>query len=309
MIQINIKIVNSTIFIVKYVTIYDYAVETTDSTRFSIAFFDSIGYDVAKLRYYEGAMGLKVENRRNDLANLVDRDGQLSFARIKAAFPTISEMTLRTDLKALDAQGRIVRVYGGAKSVENVVRADDLFYKKAGRNMEQKKQIAAKALPYIKRGATIFLDCGTTMMQLASLIPDEPMYIVTNSISCAQELARLTSPEVKLLGGKLNRFNLSTVDVNNKRIIDKLNFDIAFLAVTGFTLEYGFTCGTEVDDELRHRAIRRADRVIALMDSSKVGRSYPVTYAKPEDVDILISDDQLDQQVASEFTRRGKIVL
>lgn len=252
---------------------------------------------------------MKVENRREDMTALINREGTISFARIKAAFSHVSEMTLRNDLKALDARGDIIRIHGGAKSIETAIRADDLFFKKATRNMAKKKEIAQKALQYVQPGATIFLDCGTTMMQLASLFPDESVYIVTNSISCAQELARLSRPDVWLLGGKLNRFNLSTIDSKNQHGIEKINFDITFLAVTGFSLEHGFTCGREVDDELRHRAIRRAGKVIALMDSSKVGCAYPVTYATINDIDVLISDSGLAPNVADAFTRCGKVVL
>lgn len=252
---------------------------------------------------------MKVENRRNEMMALINREGSISFLRIKAAFPHISEMTLRNDLKALDAQGKIIRIHGGAKSIETAIRADDLFSKKATRNMEKKKEIAQKALQYIQPGATIFLDCGTTMMQLASVFPDENVYVVTNSISCAQELARLSRPDVWLLGGKINRFNLSTIDGKNQRLIEKMNFDVTFLAVTGFSKEHGFTCGMEVDDELRHRAIRRGRKVIALMDSSKAGFSYPVTYATINDIDVLISDSGLDPEIANLFERSGKVVL
>lgn len=252
---------------------------------------------------------MKVENRRSEIETLVNKSGTIMFAHIKAAFPSVSEMTLRNDLKALGAQGRIIRIHGGAQSIETIIRADDLFFKKATRNLEKKTQIARKALQYVKPGTTIFMDCGTTMMQLASMFPDESIYVVTNSISCAQELSRLAKPEVQMLGGKLNRFNLSTIDGKNQLAIDKMNFDITFLAVTGFSLEHGFTCGTEVDDELRHSAIRRANQVVALMDSSKVGRTYPVTYAAINDIDVLISDDDLSPEVAQAFQQSGKVVL
>ena len=62
-----------------------------------------------------------MEQRRNQIVELVNRKGSISFAQLKEAFPSVSEMTLRTDLKALDEARRVVRVHGGAKSVEQVV--------------------------------------------------------------------------------------------------------------------------------------------------------------------------------------------
>ena len=64
-----------------------------------------------------------MEQRRNAIVELVNREGSLSFVQLKEAFPSVSEMTLRTDLKALDQARRVVRVHGGVKSVEVVDRA------------------------------------------------------------------------------------------------------------------------------------------------------------------------------------------
>ena len=66
-----------------------------------------------------------MEQRRNAIVELVNREGSLSFVQLKEAFPSVSEMTLRTDLKALDQARRVVRVHGGVKSVEVVVGTDD----------------------------------------------------------------------------------------------------------------------------------------------------------------------------------------
>lgn len=248
------------------------------------------------------------DDRREEIAQLVNREGQIDFARLKLKFPDASEMTLRQDLKWLDEAGKIVRIHGGAKSIDSIVRTDDLFFKKATRNVEQKRQIARKAIRFLKPGMSIFIDCGTTLTEFAKLIPDEQFFIVTNSISCMPELARLSKPEVKLLGGSLNRVNLSTKDSRNSKDIEKMNFNICFLAVTGYSEECGFSCGTEADDDLRYAAIRRAEKVIALMDSSKIGRVFPVTYATLDDIDAIVLDDGADPAVVEGFRSKGKEV-
>ena len=68
-----------------------------------------------------------MEQRRNKMVELINQKGNVSFAQIKSAFPNVSEMTLRTDLKALDEANRIVRIHGGAKSVQVVVGTDDFL--------------------------------------------------------------------------------------------------------------------------------------------------------------------------------------
>ena len=68
-----------------------------------------------------------MNERREQMLSLINREGTVSFSGLKQAFPNVSEMTLRNDLKYLDAQHQIVRVHGGARSVRMVVGTDDLF--------------------------------------------------------------------------------------------------------------------------------------------------------------------------------------
>lgn len=91
-----------------------------------------------------------MEERRKKIVDLVDAEGQITFAQLKSAFPNVSEMTLRTDLKHLNESGRIVRVHGGARSAEIVAGAEDFFSKRVQRNREQKQAIAKKAIALLQ---------------------------------------------------------------------------------------------------------------------------------------------------------------
>lgn len=128
-----------------------------------------------------------MEQRRNQIVELVNRKGSISFAQLKEAFPSVSEMTLRTDLKALDEARRVVRVHGGVKSVEQVVGTDDLLSRRAARNAEAKQIIAEKAAALLRPNTTLFLDSGSTATAVARCIPDQPMLIYTSGLSCAME--------------------------------------------------------------------------------------------------------------------------
>ena len=99
-----------------------------------------------------------MESRRNAIVELINKNGTVSFTQIKNAFPDVSEMTLRTDLKALDAAKRIVRIHGGAKSVQVVIGTDDFMNKRSVRNIQAKQRIAKKALTLLQPNTNIFLD-------------------------------------------------------------------------------------------------------------------------------------------------------
>ena len=125
-----------------------------------------------------------MEQRRNAIVELVNREGSLSFVQLKEAFPSVSEMTLRTDLKALDQARRVVRVHGGVKSVEVVVGTDDQFGRRTARNASEKQIIAEKATALLRPNTALFLDSGSTTTAVARCIPDQPMLIYTSGLHC-----------------------------------------------------------------------------------------------------------------------------
>ena len=80
--------------------------------------------------------------RRQKIVQLIEKEGQINFSALKAQFPEVSEMTLRTDLKSLDESGQIIRIHGGARSIETVSGTDGAISQRNVRNVEQKKEIA-----------------------------------------------------------------------------------------------------------------------------------------------------------------------
>ena len=86
-----------------------------------------------------------MDTRRKQIVELVNRLGYVRFIQIKENFPNVSEMTLRTDLKALDQEKKIVRIHGGAKSVQLVIGTDDYLNNRSIRNQDEKEEIALEA--------------------------------------------------------------------------------------------------------------------------------------------------------------------
>ena len=252
---------------------------------------------------------MKMEARRKKIVELVNREGHVSFGMLMSHFKPISEMTLRRDLEHLDKSGALVRVYGGAKSVEVVIGTDDLFLKRSVRNIEAKKIIAKKAVELLRVNTAIYLDSGSTTTLLARHIPDNRYMIFTSGITCIQEMLQLESPQIHVVGGKLNRSSQSTCSSKSLDYLDNTNFQIAFLGVTGFTVEHGFTCGTEDECELKRAVIKNTDIAVALMDTSKVGIVSTFTYAMPKDISIVVSDGELDGKTRLALEDAGVTVL
>lgn len=250
-----------------------------------------------------------MEQRRNMIVDLVNQSGNISFAQLKKKIPQISEMTLRTDLKALDEAKRIVRVHGGAKSVNVVIGTDDMLSRRFVRNIEAKQLITQKALKLIRKDTTIFLDSGSTTTALASCMLDQSNLIYTNSLTCAAELCRLERPTLHFLGGAMNRYSMSACGVHTVRDVARINFDQVFMGITSYCEQTGFNCGVDEEAVLKRTVMHQAEQVIMLMDSSKVGVKSTYTVCGLEDVDILISDDSLPEEFLEECRRHQVQVL
>ena len=178
-----------------------------------------------------------------------------------------------------------------------------------GQNIEKKQQIASKARALIEENAAIFLDSGSTMIELARRFPDIPCTVFTGGLGCANELNRLKQAEIYMLGGRLNKASLSVRDSRLTRDMENIYFDIAFIAVNGFSTENGFGCNKADRWEMEQTVIRRCARKVVLMDSSKVGKIRTFSICMPEQIDTLVSDDDLSEETRSYLEQRGVEVL
>lgn len=133
----------------------------------------------------------QVTKRRTSIVEFVNSSKEVSFAQLKQAFPHVSDMTLRTDLKALDDAKQIICVHGGAKSVDTIIRKGDHSTPELVPNRKKLQVLAQKAAKLIHPHTTIFLDSGEKTVEMARVMPDIPVEIYTVSLTCAIELARL----------------------------------------------------------------------------------------------------------------------
>lgn len=242
---------------------------------------------------------MDLEERRQGIVELVNAEGSVSFSQLKKAFPQVSDMTLRTDLKSLDEERMIVRIHGGARSVGYVIGTDDLLDNRIGRKAEEKALIASKAVALLRPDTTIFLDSGSSTTALARAIPDMRLLVFTNSITVAAELARLEKIQAFVIGGRLNRFSMSLHGSQAIDSIKSLSFDQLFLGVTSYQQGSGLTCGSDEEAALKRTCIQQSAQVVALMDSSKIGRRSTFSICDLDSVDVVVSDDAIPDDFRS----------
>lgn len=246
-----------------------------------------------------------MEKRRKQIVQLINDRSQVSFSELVEQFPDVSEMTLRNDLKFLDSNRQIIRVHGGARSLDTVIDIDDPLHNRISKNYEKKQEIAKKAVRLIQPRGAIFLDSGSTMIELAKIFPDEKCKIFTVGIPCTMELARLNRVDVHVFGGRLKRESLSVSGVRTLQEIQNVNFNLAIIGVTGYRRDKGFCCSSEERCEINRAIMSRAEKVMVLMDSQKVGKSDTYILGEPQDIDIFISDGELAEDVREALEQKG----
>ena len=203
----------------------------------------------------------------------------------------ISTMTVHRDLDDLSRSGRIVKVRGGAHAIQD--EPETIFEVREQENNVSKTIIAQKVVKYIEPNTSIFIDAGTTTLTVAKYMPDINVNIFTVSPNISLELTRVKRPVITECAGTLDRENLMLCGYFTLNILDQINVDMAFMGVSGFSLEAGFTCGIQDQMMVKRRAIQRAKKVFVLMDSSKIEKTFPFIFAELKDIDYVVTDKEL----------------
>lgn len=201
----------------------------------------------------------------------------------------VSPATIRRDLEALEAQGRTKRVHGGAVNVDAPF-SEPLFDDKAVIAGREKKKIAGAAYRLIQQNETIYLDGGSTILELAHLLHDRSdLTVVTNSLRAAIELSG-KGPELIMLGGQLRRRSQTLIGPLSRCLTSELHVDRAFMGTIGITLQEGMTTTDPSEAYTKTLMMKQANSVVLLTDSSKIGQVSFASSGRIEDLDVLITD-------------------
>lgn len=206
--------------------------------------------------------------RQNFILEKLAREGVVGIARLTEALG-VSHMTVRRDIRQLEAEGRVTSVPGGVRLPERLL-AEPLRSAKTTMMAAEKAAIGAVAAAMIPRGAVIYLDAGTTTLEIARrLLGRDDLMVVTNDfVVCAT----LASGRCRLhhTGGAVERDNQSCVGQGAAEAVARFAFDIAFVSAPSWSLR-GVTTPTEDKTVVKRMALECAARGVLVTDSSKYG--------------------------------------
>lgn len=214
----------------------------------------------------------------------------------------VSVVTIREDLRDLEDEGRLVRTRGGALPIEDQARSELPLEMTAKTNAAAKRAIGAAAAAAARDGMTIIIDVGSTTTALAEALPEtlRDVTVITNAINIALALETHPGCSVVVTGGTLRPSQHSLVAPFGTALLERLNADIVFLGCNGVDAIRGVTNSNLAEAEIKRAMIRRAARVVALADHTKLGRVAAAHVVDLDRVDLLITDagaspEQLDR--------------
>ena len=243
--------------------------------------------------------------RRQEITDLI-LNGKLPTMNTLAERFQVSRETIRKDLLYLEKQGLGRKGYGGAFFVDAI--REKTLNLRLTENMDKKAAIARAALRYIPSGSALFLDAGSTTLELARLLrPQSNLRIITNSATIPHALVDSPS-SVSCLGGDLRKTSLAFTGPWTLNAIRSFHADVAFLGMDGLD-ESGPCTAVFAEAEVKRAMTRSAHQKILLCDSTKLERTAPVAFCGWPDIDLLITDSAIDGALAEKIQTRVPLVI
>jgi DeoR family fructose operon transcriptional repressor len=247
---------------------------------------------------------MDTKGRRLEVLELLEEDGELKISELSSRF-SVSEMTVRRDLEALEREGLLRRVRGGA--IGTTSRSyEPPFALRAERNAEAKKRVGLAVAEMISEGETLIIDTGTTALAVAEALKDRRgLTIVTSSLRVAWLLADNAGQRVIVTGGIVRPVERSLVGALSDKAFENLYCDTYCMGVGGVDAEAGFTEFNLDDARVKQEAMRYSRRCIAAADASKLGRVAFARVADLEQVDLLVTDGDADPEKVERLKEAG----
>ncbi|WP_276502224.1 DeoR/GlpR family DNA-binding transcription regulator [Terrimonas pollutisoli] len=215
----------------------------------------------------------------------------------------VSEDTIRRDLQELSSEGKLLKVHGGAlsRSFSNVHIPSNGVY-----SQDQKKVIAEKAIALISDGMFVLTGGGTTIVEMARLLPSElKATFVSGSIAAILEYMDHPNIEVILIGDRVSKSSKITVGSEAISKVRQMKADICFLGTNALDLNNGVTDNDWEVVQLKKAMIESSQKVVCLAIAEKINTFQPIQICPLNKIDVLITELNPDDPMLKPYANAG----
>ena len=228
-----------------------------------------------------------LQERRQHVLDLISRKGFATLTELAQSLE-VSESTLRRDLDFWQERGAVKRIHGGAMYTGESGSLPPLE-ERSEKQLAEKQAIARVAAERIRNGDSILIDGGTTTLELARLLVNRPLQVVTNSLPIAQLFANSRETDLIVLGGYVYPKTGVALGPLLIRMLDDVHVQQMVMSVHGITAKGLFNSNMLLVESERCM-MRRADEVVVLADHTKFGKQALAHLCELGAIDTLISD-------------------
>lgn len=206
------------------------------------------------------------EKRHTKILQILNKMKTVSLSDLLKVIPA-SESTIRRDLTTLENKGELIRVHGGATLPQHKLQ-EETFSDKTTQNLDEKKKIAKYAASTVEHRDCIYLDAGSTTIQMVPYLAHKDIVVVTNGPSHVKSLMKY-GIKTYLIGGLIKARTNAVIGQQAIQSLEHYYFDKSFLGMNGFHLTNGYTTPDPEEAAVKRRAIQLAEKAFVLADASK----------------------------------------
>ncbi len=244
---------------------------------------------------YRGELTMLAIERRNKILSILQKESRVVVNDLSTLFD-VTEETIRRDLEKLEKEGFAKKTYGGA-IINESVNVDLPYTVRKKANVTNKQRIAEIISSLIEDGDHVMMDASSTAVYVAKHLKNKKnITLITNSIEILLELSDMTGWKVLSTGGTLKEGSLSLVGYQAENMISNFHVDKAIVSCKGIDMEKGITDSNEMDAHIKKLMFEAANVKILAADSSKFNRISFTKISALEDIDVLVTDSELDEK-------------
>jgi len=223
---------------------------------------------------------------------------------------SVSGVTIRKDLKLLEDKSLLFRTRGGG-SINNPYAVDRPIYEKEFINSDEKKRIAKAAVELIGQTDSIMIGSGTTAFEVArALNPSHNLTVITPALKVGLELSSRNNIEVLQLGGIIRPKSSSVAGAHALQVLKDISCSILFIGVDGIDLDFGVTISNLAEATVNQKMIETAQTVVVVADSTKFDRRGLGRICSLEQIQYIITDDNVSKSTIKSIEERGiKVII
>lgn len=244
--------------------------------------------------------------RKQLILEKLEAEGQVQSTALSVHF-SVSEDTIRRDLRELAAEGRLQRVHGGALPASSAVVP---FAERKTLKMDAKRNVARKGAQLISAGQVVIIDGGTTTAELITFLPpDLQITVVTHSPSIALGLVEHPLIDVILIGGRLYKHSIVTVGAAAIEGIGNIHADLFFMGVTGIHPDAGLTTGDFEEACIKRAFSGKAAETIVLASPEKINTASSFAIGDVSLANTMVVEDGTDRAWINAITEKGVTIV